>query len=134
MEPVLQTQIFQIGVVVGLLLAWAAYYKFVLVTWLRIGRDRRDKPYPIFSLIGLLALTALGFLAITNDLANKNVPPPGGRPTSEVKRNVIENPQAEKSSETLEEKTERMLRENRESNQKAKDAFLELPPAKSDQQ
>jgi hypothetical protein len=133
MEPVLQTQIFQIAVVSGLLVTWAAYYRLVLDPWLRKGGAQGGKPFPIFSAIGLLTITALGFLAITNDLANKDVPPPGGRPTSEVARKVIENPQQE-SSETLEEKTKRMLEENRESNQKAKDAFRELPPAKSDHQ
>jgi hypothetical protein len=132
MNSILTMQVWQFLILSLVLLGWALLYQARLRPWLLNTNKETGKPFPIFGVLGAFLVTVACVLAVTNDLANKKVPPPSGMSASEVQRVPIGSPEGEVSSasETLEEKAKRMTEENRQENQRAKEDFLKTPTGK----
>jgi hypothetical protein len=134
-ESMINTQLMQLGVGLGVLLIWWIYYRTLVRPWTTSNRQE-GKPFPFVGFLVALGLTFGAILYVTNDLAYKQESL--GRsnsvkvtqPTTE--REVLENQAPSEPAETLEQKEQRMVDKNRQENEEAKKTFSELPNVSSE--
>lgn len=115
------------GAAVFLILLWISFFRTTLKGWWKV---RKDMAFPAVSCVLMLALTCGFFYYVSMEQAFRQVPAVNSGSMKEKQREQIirdsefELGVHESRSETLDEKTARMLRENREQNINAKEEFL----------